>query len=238
MKKIKTVKTVNFMKNRNLKNIILLQTVLLLLNSCASYYPQVVDIPLIKKKEDKRINAGCFITPELKNFGVSGTYSQGVTNLLAVQAYTSVDCMLRFHLQGALGLYKGFENNTVIELYTGYGFGTAGWLLYKITADNYQLGFAQFNIGKSGIGALNFDYGLGLKGGVIYNDYSKYNEHHSDYKILNKYGWMAEPSAFIRFGGKNIKFNMIVNYMWMENSPKELYFPMCISMGVNFKLGK
>lgn len=42
-------------------------TVIILLNSCLSYYPQVVDIPLIKEKRDIKINAGYFYVPFIED---------------------------------------------------------------------------------------------------------------------------------------------------------------------------
>ena len=228
---------------------------LFLLIGCASYYPQVVDIPLIQGKGDTRFNVGCFAAPELNgkgditpdegyfkaslrhnvNFGFHGTLSVGVSDILAVQAYTSFDALLRCHLQGALGLYKGFENNTVIEMYGGGGFGTAGF--WNLETDFYSLCFTQFNIGKTSVGNGNLDYGFGLKGGYVFNDYEEYNIHYSD-KANKKNSWIIEPSAFIRFGGKKAKMNIMVNYMWADNIPKPYYFPLSIGMGLNYKFGK
>jgi hypothetical protein len=108
--------------------------ILLVLNGCVTYFPQSVDIPLIKEKGDYRLNAGAFIIPnvnpseEVKNdlltdMGLHATFSAGLTDILAVQAYLSFDALLRMYLHGALGLYKGFDNNNVIEMYGGLGYG-------------------------------------------------------------------------------------------------------------------
>jgi len=212
--------------------------VIFLLSGCASYYPQVVDIPLIKEKGDIRLNAGAFMAPNFEdaaNLGGHVTYSHGVTNVLAVQGYGSLDFMLRIHLQGALGLYKGFENNSVIEMYGGYGFGTGG--MWNVQMDFYQLAFAQFNLGKYNQGKANIDYGLGLKGGYMYNDYSNYNNILNLPNIEKKYSWLIEPSVFFRIGGSRIKYNMTVNYFWASTIPEIYYFPISVGMGVNFKFG-
>jgi len=220
------------------RRFLLSAVVVLLITSCASYYPQVVDIPLIKNKGDMRINAGYFVTPNFKgacDVGGHATYTAGVTDVLALQAYTSVDVMLRWHLQGALGLYKGFENNTVIEWYGGYGFGTGGY--YNIQMDFYNLYFSQFNIGKTNVGKRNIDYGLGLKGGFVDNDYTEYNNYYINDVVQNN-SWVIEPSLFFRFGGKKAKMNITINYMWADNIPDVYYFPLSIGMGVNFTVGK
>jgi len=213
---------------------------IILLSGCAVYMPQPVDIPLIKEKGDIRVNAGVFVTPVVDSAGMAGahvTFSAGLTNVLAIQVFTSIDLLMRAHLQGALGLYKSFENNAVIEIYGGYGYGSSGWFSRELKSDSYHLLFAQFNIGKTGIGKLNFDFGFGLKSGCIFNDYANYNKYYSP-KIEGKYGWMIEPSAFFRFGGKRVKYNMAVNYMWTKHVPSRYYFPFNISMGVNLNLGK
>ena len=217
---------------------IITSMVLLLLIGCVSYYPQVVDIPLLQKKGDVKINAGYFLAPNLDdalNLGVHSTISGGVTDVLAVQAYSSIDIILRWHLQCALGLFKGFENNTVTELYGGWGFGTGG--MWNVNMDFYNLYFAQFNLGKANVGNKNVDYGLGLKGGFVAIDYSKYNDFYSD-KLFTDNSWIAEPSLFLRFGGKKLKMNIMVNYMWANNIPEIYYFPLSIGMGLNIKIGK
>jgi len=228
--------------------------ILIFINACVAYYPQTVDIPLIKKKGDIRVDAGYFLVPNISGYGntkadgsevddnysfadagVHATFSAGVTDVLAVQTYASVDGFLRHHLQGALGLFKGFENKTVIELYGGYGYGSGYWHSEYKSRDNYQLAFTQFNIGKSDLGKLHIDYGLGLKGGYLFcNHYNFVENQH----IRAKDGWMIEPSVFFRFGGKRVKFCTKANYLWTNTIKGDFYFPLSVSMGVNLSLGK
>ena len=42
---------------------------ILLLSGCAAYYPQAVDIPLIRKKGDLRIDAGFFLAHDFHESG-------------------------------------------------------------------------------------------------------------------------------------------------------------------------
>ena len=243
------------MKHFKSKSKILSVTVIILLNSCVAYYPQVVDIPLIKEKGDIRINAGCFVAPsfyENKNtevdenedeneteswigdFGVHGTISAGLTDALAFQGYLNFDMFSRIHLQVAFGTFHAFEDKTVIELYGGWGYGN-GYMstIYK-NRDDYNLPFAQFNIGKSGMDKLNIDYGLGIKSGYLFCNFSdRYNQGY----IHKKDGWIFEPSIFFRFGGKKVKFNTMVNYLWTNTIVDEYYFPICVSFGANFTIG-
>ena len=117
-------------------------------------------------------------------------------------------------------------------MYGGYGFGIGG-LRYELI-DSYDLCFMQFNIGKTGVGNGNLNYGLGLKGGYVFNDYEEYN---FAYKIPKNNTWIIEPSVFIRFGGKKAKMNIMVNYMWADNIPKSFYFPVNVGIGLNYKFG-
>jgi len=207
-------------------------TTLILLSGCAAYYPQAVDIPLIKDKDDLRIDAGFFSAPAINSegatAGVHWTISYGITNMVAGQIYMSMDALMRPHIQFAPGLFKGFENNTVIELYSGYGYGVGSWQS-ESGKNDYHLAFAQFNIGKTGISNANIDFGLGLKGGHIFsNDYIDTSE-----DIHQKSGLIIEPSVFIRFGGQRVKFCTKINYLWTKTVSDRYYFPLSVSMGVN-----
>jgi hypothetical protein len=219
-----------------IKAILFIIVVILLFSSCAVYYPQTVDIPLIKKKDDIRIDAGYFMALGTKNeesrngiVGGHGTFSYGVTNILAIQTYINMDIMLRGYLHGALGLFKGFKNKTVMELYSGYGTG-GGF------GSGYYLAFTQFNIGKTGLGNSNIDYGLGLKGGYIHGIY--YDEDVGNQTHYQEKGWIVEPSVFLRFGGKKVKFCTKVNYLWTKTISNDWYYPLSVSMGINLHLGK
>ena len=241
------------MKNLKIKFFIA-TTIVVLLNSCVAYYPQVVDIPLIKGKGDIRVNAGYFIAPSFSEnintrvdeteeavdtwvgtAGIHSTVSAGITELMSFQGFLSFDATARIHLQVAFGVYNAFEDNTVIELYGGWGYGN-GYMntLFKIR-DDYNMPFAQFNIGKSGMGKTNMDYGLGIKSGYLFCDFN--NVYNQSY-IHKKDGWIIEPSVFFRVGGRRVKFNATVNYLWTETIVNEYYFPINIGMGVNFTLGK
>ena len=224
--------------------IIFISTFLLLLNSCVTYYyPQAVDVPLIKEKGDFRLDVGGFIIPKinptnesdssvLADMGIHSTFSAGITDLLATQTFVSLDVLLRVHLHGALGLYKAFDNNTVMELYCGFGYGN-GFLsgMHSEGKDDYLLSFAQFNIGHSGSGKSNTDFGLGLKGGYLHT-----NSVNGDF--YKKNGWVFDPSIFIRFGGNKAKYNIKLIYMWTDTVAEQYYFPLSMSMGVNLDLGK
>ena len=211
------------------KNMIV--ALLALFTGCATYYPQVVDVPLIKEKGDLRVNYGASWSPSLH-----GTVSYGATEILAVQTYGSYDLIGRFHLQGALGLFKKFENNAVIELYGGYGYGnriTQYDDKIHLTNREYHFPFVQFNIGKSDHVSVNVEYGLGLKAGYL-NTYllSSY-----DFSPSYRYSdWVIEPCVFFRFG-KKVKMNVMFKYSFpMTNVISREYYAfnnINVGLGVN-----
>ncbi|OFY62185.1 MAG: hypothetical protein A2V64_00960 [Bacteroidetes bacterium RBG_13_43_22] len=56
--------------------------IFLMMTSCCVYHPQTIDIPLIKKKNDLRVDAGISFVP-----AVHATISYGLTNKIAIQAF-------------------------------------------------------------------------------------------------------------------------------------------------------
>jgi len=207
---------------------------LAIMTGCATYYPQIVDVPLIKEKGDLRINAGASWAPS-----VHATVSYGMTDVVAVQMYGSLDFGGRGHVQGALGLFKGFENNAVIELYGGYGYGNSlNWdeELPQMTSRDYHLPFIQFNIGKSDRSSVHVDYGLGLKVGYL----NTYLLSRDDYRPSYSYNdLIAEPCIFFRFG-KKVKYSVMFKYLWtrdnITNSKYYSFNNINVGMGVNISL--
>ena len=226
---------------------IIILAMLLMPCSCVTYYPQAVDVPLIKGKGDMRLDAGGFMVPNinpndedhsvlLADFGIHSTFTAGITDLLAVQAHVSMDVISRAYVHGAFGIYKSFSEKTVMELYGGIGYGSGlSNGIKNEPMSEYLLTFAQYNIGQSGLGKSNIDYGMGLRGGYI-NTY--YKGTYSDGLEYQQNGWMAEPTIFIRLGGRRAKYSVKVIYLWTETITKEYYFPLSVSMGVNFHVGK
>ena len=230
--------------------LIIFSAVVIFMSGCVAYYPQVVDIPLIQKKGDKRIDAGLFLAPAMDQqaiyvdkedgvkvagvFGAHGTYSTGITDVLAVQGYASLDFFGAYHLQGALGLYKAFENKNVVEWYSGYGHGNI-WGKYPLAGrNNYHLPFTQLNFGKTNVGNRHIDYGLSIKGGYIFGNSDTWSNSEDYYQ---KDGAMIEPSVFFRFGKEKFKFSTKINYVWTNSFQKSYYYlPLTISMGVNISL--
>src|SRR5688572_5874763 len=137
-------------------NIVLMSFSLL---GCGIYSPTVVDIPLLEKKGDLRIDGGISLNPS-----IVGTISYGLTNAVSLQSagkYTPDG----YHAQFATGYFKKLEKNIVLEIYGGVAFGKGED--YKdqnpgTLYDTYTIYFTQFNVGKNNTDSDNLEYGLGL----------------------------------------------------------------------------
>jgi len=245
---------------RNGFKISIVALTILLLSGCVTYYPQVVDVPLINKKGDLRINGGYFLIPNinlqndntssdendngdkstnwLANAGMHGTISYGLSDILSLQGYASFDAIFRTYLQTALGVYNAFENKTVMEIYGGCGYGL-NILNYTypfsmdndILRDNFFLPFFQFNIGKTDIGKKHIDYGIGLKSGYLL---CQFDNHYNKIVVNSRNGWVIEPSIMFRFGSEKLKFNTMINYMWSKIIDEQFYLPLNVGMGINY----
>ena len=228
---------------------------LIFLAGCSTYYnyPQVVsphaaDIPLIKEKGELKVDVGGsftgvdalrnsneFNTEDLRILpSVHGTISYGMSNRFALQMHANLSVLSMYYLQTALGLFNGFGNKSVVELYGGYGYGSSIYGNWMKTNSKYHLPFVQFNIGQTGLGALRFDYGLGIKAGYIYAHILSDSYY---YTFLKDRSLLVEPCVFFRFGGRKVKFSMRANYFWTNCDVKDDYYlfsPFKLSMGANF----
>lgn len=184
-----------------------------LLSGCA-VWPKTVDIPLIKEKNDLRIDAGVALIP-----AVNATVSYGLTDKIAVQTFGSIDVDGLHYLQGAVGLFKDRGNTFITEWYGGAGTGHAN--VFKGPGrleGNYQLYFTQFNFGKLNAQFLNADYGFGLKTGYLrthlkdQNYFGNYSTEENfdtySYPIETDNCAAIEPTAFVRIGKGKLKFNV------------------------------
>ena len=176
---------------------------LMLTNSCIVYHPQIIDIPLISKKNDLRIDAGISIFPS-----VNATVSYGLTDKIALQAFGSLGSDERYYFQGATGIFKKYDNQKIMEIYGGYGYG------YGRVPDNsdpgglycdYQQYFLQINYGKIDCKFANMDYGLGLKAGLFHSN--MYFHPYSETTYFDN-NLLIEPTLFLRLGGERLKFNI------------------------------
>lgn len=215
----------------------------LLLSGCVIYNPQMTDIPLIAHKGDTRLDAGISILTS-----AHATVSYGLTDKIAIQGFGSVGEDGRNYFQGAAGIYKNLSNNTVLETYTGFGYGHGVGFPYAgdgRVIGNYQLYFGQVNYGKIASENSNFEAGVSLKVGYLHSNltdenYYEYTSEYGPFGKLKDESILFEPSAFIRMGGKKIRFNLKVGGAFINkftNTDKKLpYSHVNIGLGINYRL--
>jgi len=203
----------------------------------------MVDIPLISKKNDVRVDAGVSLLPS-----ANATITYGLTDKIAIQGFGSIGADDRYYFQAATGLYKNKGNNRVLELYGGFGYGYG--IAYKDSnpghlLGDYQLYFGQVNYGRIANESSNFEIGFGIKTGYL----------HSDLTDKNYYGWISEsgpfriyhddclllePVGFIRIGGDKLKFSVkLGGTMIYKFTNTEKSFPygfINLGLGINYRL--
>lgn len=212
------------------------------MTSCVVYHPQTIDIPLINKKKDLRIDAGVSLVPS-----AHATISYGLSNKIAVQTFGSIGPDDRYYFQGAVGYFRDLGNRKVMELYTGFGYGYGSAYKDSNPGDlygDYQLYFTQFNFGKIDCKFANMDYGFGIKTGYLHsnlidrNFYAYYSEN-GPFATFNYNSFIIEPTAFVRLGGERLKFSLKLGSCWLykfTNTDKFLpYSFINFGLGLNYR---
>jgi len=185
----------------------------LLLQGCA-YGPHIVEVPLMRGKNDAKINVGLsFPTLALPAISLSATYAP--TDHFAIQGQGEYMFNNYYHAQLAFGYYHKFANNTVLENYYGAEIGNGtGWRKVHVDENflsgTYTIGFTQINYGKIGLKA-NGEVGGGLKIGYQYGEFFDHYYYHD--KISTSaysgnfyyHGLVLEPTIFYRFGWEHFK---------------------------------
>jgi hypothetical protein len=214
-----------------------------IISGCTLYYPQIVDIPLISKKKDCRVDAGISVVPT-----VHATISYGLTKMIAIQGFGSIGIDDSYYYQAAAGLFKKKENNRVIELYGGYGFGYGDQ--YKDANPgnlfgNYQLYFAQLNYGKIACETSNLEIGFGIKSGLLHSklldqNYYAWTSETGPFNTYIDNSLLFEPAGFIRLGGQKFKFSIkLGGTLIYKFTNTEQYFPYSyinLGLGINYTL--
>ena len=228
--------------------IILVLLMCFTMSSCIVYQPQMVDVPLISKKNDLRIDAGVSIIP-----AAQATISYGLTEKIAVQGFGSVKSDKDYYLQLATGVFEKKGNNRVLECYGGFGYGH-GEAYNDANPGNlygdYQLYFGQLNYGMIASEKSNFEAGFGLKAGYLHTnlkDHNYYNISFDDNSIgsnsivnYKDESFLLEPIGFIRFGGKRLKFNVKLGssiiYKFTHTDKNLPYAFLNLGFGLNYRL--
>ena len=215
------------MKTKRLPLIVLTAAVLFVFSGCATYQPQCVDIPLIERKGEVKLDGGVgYIDKSV--FGHL-TAAAGLTDHISVQG----------HIRGL---------NT--ELYLGYGFRP---FAYKDFSDadpeprwkedgSLHIAFTQFNLGWNGLANSHIDIAFGLKVGYMHDSRIRTNYYYDWGEGGNDGRWsteqsivgnrlLLEPTAEIRAGWTHFKPSLIVGYF--HTFPQDYMY----GLELNIRLG-
>jgi len=199
---------------------ILIIVIILFLDSCAVYTPQVTPPILIEEKNEMQTDIGgsfssFYITP-----GMYASIAYGLTDYLAIQSFGSIISSGTYHFEESLGLNKKINDKIKISLLTGYFYGV-GTVLDKTHMSigpikwegHYQSPFVRFQFSNK---FKKLYWGFGLKAGYFNPEYYKTREYdyHSiivhETTLINQKGLLIEPSLFFNIRIKD-KFGIIFN---------------------------
>lgn len=215
------------------------------LSGCSVYTNQTVDIPLISKKKEIRLDGGISLKEALY-----GTLSLGITDKIAVQTYFNRSFDSRFFFQNAAGIYKNLGDRKILEVYGGFGFGrteTGNHDIPTKLSGNYQLYFSQVNFGKIGGDFSRLDFGVAVKAGFLYSNLLDMNYFNTQYQHAGPFetyplkvsSLLIEPMGFIRFGGERVKFSLkagtCLNYQLTHRDKKIPIDRLNFGLGINLK---
>jgi hypothetical protein len=216
---------------------------LMIMTSCIIYHPQTTDIPLISAKRDLRLDAGISILPS-----VHATISYGLTNKISLQTFGSLGFDDRYYFQGATGIFKKYDDQKIMELYGGFGYGYGRAYRDANPGDllgNYQVYFLQLNYGKIDCKFANMDYGFGLKTGFLHSDLIDKNYYHfysetGPFTTYKDNSLLIEPNLFVRLGGERLRFNIKLGGCWINKfthtSKGFPYSFINLGLGLNYRL--
>lgn len=231
-------------QNKMKKHVIYSMIVICGLTTSCTYYPRLTGIPLIKEKGDTRIEGGVGVFSQSAQVSVA----HGATENIAFHLAASIDPYgpqgsSGLYTQGAIGYYKNFQDRRVMEMYGGLALGRseAHNAERGTVFGNYQMYFAQFNIGNIEQKKANMEYGFGLKSGILSSkmtdaEYFGYDyPQNKPYPVYRLNGIVAEPTFFLRFGGEKLKFFTSLGYsLYYQMNNTDQWLP---ASAPNFGLG-
>ena len=210
--------------------------------SCIMYQPQAVDIPLINHQNDIRIDGAVSAGYLLGIFpAINVTSSYGFNNWGTAQLHANWDLSRGYYLQAGAGAYMPYKN-FVLEGYLGYGYGYKYYSKSDTSSPkkeffgNYQIPYAQRNMGWVDLANGKIDLGVGLKTGCYIPDITD-RWTSKEQKLINDPMLLFEPQAFFRVGGQHLKFTLRVSMSFFpeDDGTGFLYAPFGASLGVNYR---
>lgn len=218
----------------------------------SQYLPTLEDISLISHKNELRIGTGITMLAPVP-LSSTTTITYGFTDDFAIQCHgiTSrlwdIESDNYFHgASGAVGKYKQFENQSIVELYMGTGYGSSHFSYVNVSTGNetdltavYMQYFLKINYGKTGKGKYHFERGVSMK--CEFSDFrvvDHYVSRRSEY--YKKRHIAVEPSLYSALGGEKFKVGAILGGVIpleiVSNSGKFDYEYLNFAFTLNYRL--
>ena len=204
---------------------------------CGAYNPVCVDIPLISQRGELQIEGAVLPTggsSRITPVEVRGSVAYGFTDHFAAGFHADP---FRHYTQLTAGAFFPSGEKFVWEVYGGVGVGNGEkYVDYDPGCSdysNYRLLFVQADAGWLNLTRfLNLDVAFSLKSGLInvgteFGDGTYYSDdinqwvrrHHDVYG--NRF--MLEPTAEVRFGWEQFKFNVKIGWTYVFNNTGDHY---------------
>lgn len=171
-----------------------------LMGGCGIYYPQLVDIPMLEKQGDLRVDLAANPT----TLGTHTSVAYGVTDHLGVQGNLNLS-LAGAAGQGALGWYTHWGKQ-VLEAYVGTGMGYTtrrglkGWHQWG----NFNSIFIQGDYGWNNLAKNHIDIAFGIKYGFLTGVKMSQN-YDSEIALRTESVRLLEPTINLRFGWEHLK---------------------------------
>lgn len=248
------------MKKQNLFKLTSVALSALLFTSCGVMYtPSMQNVPLIQEKNELRATIGitdfqgAYSVTDNVAVMLNGYYNNGAGSIFN-EDYYSWDRQERTagHVEAGAGLFKKLNDNTIVEVYGGFGMGNNSLKNYRNDTSNviptlnssFKATNTRFFLQPScGYTIENFDVAFSTR--ILFQKYSNAKatgytteDLYSD-KLLNiedPIFVFLEPAITMRFGYKYVKFHAQAILSYKYNIDRLNYMPFVFNVGIHVNL--
>lgn len=218
-----------------------------LMSSCVMYRPHNIAIPLLEEQGDMQLDVSVTTsTPLLAVPTLDLSFAYAPLPLLGVQAAASVADFGNYHLQVAAGTYNKI-GTSVLECYIGYARGasfdsTGSTNKHREISGYYNMVYSQINLGWNKVFDRNFDWGFGIKGGLMMPNWERVLINDEGTTLEETHDtphFLLEPQLMMRFGNEKVKLTLSVSRAFLSEWPEDdnyiNYNRMGFGAGVSFR---
>lgn len=235
-----------------------------LIQSCnVMYSPSMQNTPLLQEKKEVVANIGlndiqgAYAVTDHIGVMMNGYYNNGASN--DYNNYDYYDSWYRqerkqAHVEAGVGFFDKFNDNAIMEIYGGLGYGNASMNNFgrdsineiPILKNSYNADYARFFIQPAiGYSMDNFDFSFSMR--ILFHKYMDANSQGYsrvelyDDKLLDMdkpvYAFL-EPALTLRYGFKYVKFQAQAMLSYKYNVERLNYMPVVFSAGIHVDLAK